>query len=104
MTFNSHYSAVSGLCLLCCSPSAPNFHCSAVSEFVSLASNGELEYCDLLNIGVGRFFDWGTHSRTKGKCIRTVTMGVWGDVSLGKFVKLRCLKVTSEAVFEPKLP
>ena len=36
----------------------------------------KFEYCDLLNVGVGRFFDWGAHSRTVGKCIRMVTMGV----------------------------
>ena len=38
----------------------------------------KFEYCDLLNIGVGRFFDWVAHSRTVDKSIRMVTMGVWG--------------------------
>ena len=61
----------------------------------------KFEYCDLLKVGVGRFFDWGAHSRTVGKCLRMVTMGVWG---LGKFVKLRCLKVTSEAVLSLNCP
>ena len=54
----------------------------------------QFEYCDLLSIGVGSFFDSGAHSRTTGKCMRTVTtyvcVFVWGGGGGGgvKLVKM----------------
>ena len=61
------------------------------------------------HMGVGRFVDWGeryvggSHQVCSQVYKNTVARGWSGGIPLEKFVKIRCLTIVSENVFEPKM-